>query len=58
MDKKQKTISPLAEAEMEVLEGGREWMRKRLEKKIQRLADKESAISPQTQQPLKKNKKA
>jgi len=58
MNKQQKIISPLAEAELEVLAEGREWMRKRLEKKIKRLAEKESAISPLTQQPLKKNKKA
>jgi len=39
-------VSPLAEAELETLEEGREWTRKRLEKKLQRLADRQGAISP------------
>ncbi len=47
MKRKQKrAVSPLAEAELETLEEGREWMRKRLEKKLQRLADRQGAISP------------
>jgi hypothetical protein len=36
----------LAEVELETLEEGREWTRKRLEKKLQRLADRQGAISP------------
>jgi len=50
--KPQRAISPLAEAEMEVLEEGREWLRKRLERKLQRLADRQWAISrPQRSSP-------
>jgi len=45
-EKPKRAISPLAEVEMETLEEGREWMRKRLEKKLQRLADAQGAISP------------
>ena len=44
--KSKRSISPLAEAEMEVLEEGREWMRRRLEKKLQRLADADGDFSP------------
>jgi hypothetical protein len=44
--KPRRAISPLAEVEMETLEEGREWMRQRLEKKLQRLADSQGAISP------------
>jgi len=44
--KSKRSLSPLAEAEMEVLEEGREWMRRRLEKKLQRLADAEGDFSP------------
>ena len=46
MNKTGKEISPLAEAEMETLEEGREWMRKRLERKLQRLVDRQGAVSP------------
>lgn len=45
-EKRKRAISPLAEAEMETLEEGREWTRRRLEKKLQRLADRQGAISP------------
>jgi hypothetical protein len=38
--------SPLYEMEMEVLEEGREWMRQRLEKKLQKKAEAEGRISP------------
>lgn len=38
--------SPLYEMEMEVLEEGREWMRQRLEKKLQKKAQAEGRISP------------
>lgn len=41
-----RTISPLAEAELETLEEGRDWMRRRLEAKLQRLADRHGALSP------------
>ena len=39
-------LSPLAEAEMEVLEEGREWTRRRLEKKLQKMADADGGFSP------------
>jgi hypothetical protein len=38
--------NPLYELEMEVLEEGREWMRQRLEQKLQKLAQTEGRISP------------
>lgn len=38
--------SPLYEMEMEVLEEGREWMRQRLEKKLQKKAEAEGQLSP------------
>ncbi len=44
--KRQRAVSPLAEVELETLEEGREWTRKRLEKKLQRLADRQGAVSP------------
>lgn len=45
-EKPKRAISPLAEVEMDTLEEGREWTRRRLEKKLQRLADSQGAISP------------
>lgn len=45
-EKPKRAISPLAEVEMETLEEGREWTRRRLEKKLQRMADRQGAISP------------
>ena len=45
-EKRKKAVSPLAEAELEVLGEGREWMRRRFEKKLQRLADRQGAVSP------------
>ena len=45
-EKPRRAISPLAEVEMETLEEGREWTRRRLERKLQRLADSQGAISP------------
>ena len=39
-------VSPLAEVELETLEEGREWMRRRMEQKLRRLADRQGAISP------------
>lgn len=44
--KRQRAISPLAEVEMEALEVGREWTRKYLQRRLQRLADRQGAISP------------
>ena len=44
--KSKRSLSPLAEAEMEVLQEGREWMRRRLEKKLQKAADAEGDFSP------------
>ena len=44
--KQRRAVSPLAEVELETLEEGREWTQKRLEKKLQRLADRQRAISP------------
>lgn len=41
-----KRVSPLAEAELEVLEEAREWARERLRKKLQKMADKQGGISP------------
>ena len=47
MEKKERrSVSHLAEAEMETLEVGWEWMRRRLEEKLQRLADSQGAVSP------------
>jgi hypothetical protein len=57
MEKTNKAISLLYDVEMEVLEEGREWTRKRLEKRLQDLADKESAISPPKRSNSRKNKK-
>jgi hypothetical protein len=45
-EKPRRAISPLAEVEMETLEEGREWTRRRLERKLQRLADSQGAVSP------------
>ncbi len=57
MDKIKKMQSILYDIEMEVLEEGKEWMRKRLEKKLQHLADQESAISPPKRPTSQKDKK-
>ena len=46
MEKRAKRISPLAEVEMEALEAGREWTRRRIERNLQRLADAQGKISP------------
>jgi hypothetical protein len=45
-EKPRRAISLLAEVEMETLEEGREWTRQRLERKLQRVADRQGAISP------------
>ena len=46
MDKKTKCLSPLATVELEALEAGREWTRRRIEKNLQELADEQGEISP------------
>ena len=46
MKKPPKTISPLAELEMEALEEGREYTRRLLAKKLQKFADQHVALSP------------
>lgn len=46
MQNSQKKLSPLAEAELEALEAGREWTRRRIERNLQKLADQQGAISP------------
>ena len=38
--------NPLYELELEVLEEGREWMRRRLEQKLQKIAQSEGRLSP------------
>ena len=49
MSKSDRRVSPLAEVELETLEEGREWTRRRLQRKLQRLADAQGAISPPEQ---------
>ncbi len=41
-----KPMSPLYELEMEVLAEGREWMRRRYEEKLGKLADREGRLPP------------
>ena len=41
-----KHVSPLAEVELETLEEGREWTRRRLERKLQKMAERQGALSP------------
>jgi hypothetical protein len=43
---KHNKIPSLFEVEMETLEEGREWTRRRLEQKLQKLAEQQGAISP------------
>lgn len=42
-------MSPLYEMEMEVLAEGREWMRRRYERKLRERADRQGRISPPEQ---------
>ena len=49
MDKEKKRLSPLAEVELEALGAGREWMRQRVQKNLQKLADEQGDISPPKQ---------
>lgn len=46
MNTTQRSRSLLAEMELDSLEEGREWTRKRLEEKLQKLNDEQGAISP------------
>jgi hypothetical protein len=46
MDSKSRKRSLLAEVECEVLEEGREWMRLRIERKLQKKAAEQGRISP------------
>ncbi len=46
MDQPKRRRSPLAEVELEALEAGREWTRRRIEKKLQKLADDQGDVSP------------
>ena len=46
MKNSKKHVSPLAEVELETLEEGREWTRRRLERKLQKMAQRQEAISP------------
>jgi hypothetical protein len=46
MDKQRRRLSPLAEVELEALEAGREWTRRRIEKNLQKLARRQGAVSP------------
>ena len=46
MKNSKKHVSPLAEVEQETLEEGREWTRRRLERKLQKMAECQGAISP------------
>ena len=46
MDSKSRKRSLLAEVECEVLEEGREWMRLRIEHKLQKKAAEQGRISP------------
>jgi hypothetical protein len=46
MEKHRRRLSPLAEVELEALEAGREWTRRRIEKNLQELARSQGAVSP------------
>jgi hypothetical protein len=46
MESKTRTRSLLAEVECEVLAEGREWMRRRLERKLQKRVAEQGRISP------------
>lgn len=52
MKERKYRVSPLAEVEMEVLEAGREWMRLKMEKKLQKLANDQGKISPPKSTPF------
>lgn len=46
MEKVRYVVSPLAQVERETLEEGREWMRQRLQEKLQAIADAQGDLSP------------
>jgi hypothetical protein len=46
MDKKPTRISPLARVEIEALEAGRAWTRRKIERDLQKLADQQGGFSP------------
>jgi hypothetical protein len=46
MDKQQRRISPLAQVEIQALEAGREWTRRKIERDLQKLADQQGGFSP------------
>jgi hypothetical protein len=46
MQKQPKRISPLAQVEIQALEAGREWTRRKIERDLQKLADQQGEISP------------
>lgn len=47
-----KELSPLAKAELETLEEAREWGRRRLRKKLEKLAKKQGEFSPLQQREI------
>lgn len=56
MEYQKPSVSPLAMVEMETLAEGREWMRHRMEEKLQRLADEQGAVSPPQRETAEGNK--
>jgi len=46
MDSDNKPVRSLREIEMEVLEEGREWTRRRLEQRLQQAADRQGGVFP------------
>ncbi len=45
-ERHERRVSPLAEVELEALEAGRDWTRRRIERSLQKRADEQGAISP------------
>ena len=45
-ERQKRRVSPLAEVELEALEAGREWTRRRIERNLQKLANGQGAIPP------------
>ena len=46
MKEKLSYVSPLARVEMEALEAGQEWTRRKIERDLQKLADNHGDLSP------------
>jgi len=46
MNKQPTRISPLAQVEIQALEAGREWTRRKIERDLQKLADQQGGLSP------------